>query len=65
MLTIFNSARVSVFGRENIPSQMRFEEKKMPFVGSSKQKNSGRVNDSPLGRKDVRVSLFLLEVFTF
>ena len=56
VLTIFNSARVSVFGRENIPSQMCFEEKKCRLLGRTK--NSGRVNDSPLGRENVRVGLF-------
>jgi len=39
-----------------------FEEKKMPLIGWNK--DSGRVDDSPLGRENVRVSLFLLEVFT-
>ena len=34
-----------------------FEEKKMPFVGSNNKK-SGGVNDSPLGRKNVRIGLF-------
>ena len=33
VLTIFKSTRVPVFGRENIPSQMRFEEKKCSLLG--------------------------------
>ena len=38
--------------------------KKMPFVGSNKQKKSGGVDDSPLGkffRDNVRVGLFCNE----
>ena len=56
MLAISRSARVSVFGKENVPSQTCFfEEKKLPLVGWNK--NSGRVDNSPLGIKNVRVSL--------
>ena len=38
VVTIFSSTRVPVFGREKIPAEMRFEEKKLPFVGSNNKK---------------------------
>jgi len=61
MLTIFNSAGVSVFGRENIPSQMCFEEKKKCRLLGQTNKNLEESMTFPLGkffRENVRVGLF-------
>ena len=58
MLTIFNSAGVSVFGRENIPSHMCFEEKKCLLLGQ--KKFMGETMTLPSGKfgENVRIGLF-------
>ena len=59
MLTIFDSAGVSVFGRENIPSHMCFEEKKNAFCWVKKE-ILGESMTLPSGKfgENVRIGLF-------